>query len=391
MNRERAWLGRVAAVASLISFSNAAFADEAGDQARAEQDAKQASLNQRSARVSEVAQAYGRYTIVRDTMYQSPNGVKALAEAFYTAAAEWTAAWSKVTTVLTLASDLSRPTVRDTLNQLLQAQTKAWADLNAQADRLRDRTTEAQNAAATIAKFPAAYVPGYEGPLGFYNTQATRLVTAITSTSTAFSSATRTGMQEVLSETERVVDLALKIALASSPELHAAVDRAHGLLRAEREVRPRLRRVSDLYDKLSEDVVSSRLFQAQDRVVQLIAEAERAEREIGQLGLDAEFTSSPLRTIRNMKIAGPQMIRDSLDIFPHGDTIADLFAIEGQRISAMCRDDELRKQVNCQLFRTVFSIPQATIRTLNDTQLRNLEMQIARVNAGPVAEGSNTP
>jgi hypothetical protein len=350
-------------------------------------DAKQASLNQRAARIEEVAQAYGRYILVRDTMYYGPTGVRTLAEAFYDQSAAWLGGGAHIAAILAKASDLTDPTIRGTLEGLLADQAKSWAVLTALQDQMAARTAEAQLAAAKVGRFPKGYVPNYDALLGFFDDQVANLSAAIASTAAAYSAANRAAMQELLTDTERAVDLAIKIGLASSPELDAAVARAHDLMRAERVIEPRLEAVTALYNRLSSFVVSSRVFEAEDAATALVAACDQADAEIRAQGLPDAFVQGPLRVIANMKAAGPEQLHDGLGIFSHADAVGDLFTIEGAQLAAKCRDAEQRKQVNCELFKTVFAVPPAAVRAMDDAGLRNVEMLIARVEAGPLATG----
>lgn len=372
-----------------VSIPGVASADDF-DAVRAQQDEKQASLNQRSVRAAEVADAHGRYILVRDTMYHGPNGVRTLSEEFYTSAAQWIQGWSSVLTILSRAPDLSRPDVRQALKDEVARQSAAWATLNAMGTSLRTRNAEALTAIAKVPRFPAGYVPQYDQPLAFLNSQIKNLADAISSTSVVYNDVTRAGMADILSQTQRAIELALRVALTSAPELQAAVTRVQNLFRAEREIEPRLKHVTDLYAQLTRLTTGGRYFAAQDTLTVFLADATRAENEIRSMNFAPEFSSGALTMIANLKSMAQGLVSSTFVGNSKADIISGLFTIEGSNLAGMCRDPELRKRVNCELFRTVFSIPIASLQTMTDAELRNIENQIARIEAGPLAEGSVT-
>ena len=376
----------------LLVFFAACFAAWTGhagaDQSTLEEamrlDEQQAALSDRLNRIDAVGHAHGRYVLLRDTYFAGANGVKEQSTQWFAAAQSWVRAWYELLAMVERSPDLSRVEVQDAVRERLRTQQKNWLALKAQGDKIRARSTDGLVKVDAIPSFDEAYVQGYGAQLTVLNGSVSNLREALKDGSFAFDASARASWDQVTLETERLVILKLKAALLKYPELSAALAKVEQAFRAEREIEPLVKKVNDSYNELRDHLLSGRVFHAEDAVNALERDGNAALQTIRASGLDPELTFHADETIANWIATGKRSFRDVAGPLPRAALVKRYFARESRLLAARCRDVARRKEVDCDLLRSLVVIPAASLDTMTDVQLRYFEEQLGRVQAGPL-------
>jgi|GEM_PF-4749370 len=375
---------RIAVIAPML-LASAALADSIDDQ-NAALNEKQVELAQRLGRLDAVGAMHGRYVLLRDASFAGREGVRGLAEKWHVEADGWVKGWHELLELVRRAPDLPALEAQSKVKDRLLAQQASWAELK----RLRSRIRMGYGAMLVhldgLGALRSDAVPGYESQVAALKENIRSFETSMRNSASYYESSLQSEWDTLVDATDEALITKLKQQLVRYPELRQALARLEEMVRAERVVEPLLQGVRQQYDALGAHIDGRRVFHAEDALAALEASAEVATNGIRGGGFDAETTTPALQTLKNWTSASQRRFRQTFGFFPNrGAAVQDYVLYEAPELARKCRDAALRKELNCDLLRTLVAVPSAKIAAMSNADARYFEFTLERVKGGPLA------
>lgn len=349
---------------------------------------KQAALLQRLDRVERLNAVYGKLQAVRDRAFTDPANLYQQSIELTDAQLEWIKGWYAVLGLLDSITPANASQVLSDVQTSINSQASSFVAINRQWAAIHNKAANLADSFASIQSLPQNYLAGYEAQILQINDHIGAVAAGLAMSESSVDNTKLAEWQDASRLTRQAVFAKLKLLALEHSELEKYVNLTSELFKAEDVLSPMQQSSYKTYRAFRDSLLEGRVFETKNNLQALQAKVDESLKAIQSSGLDGKYTTPVVDTLN-------QWNRSALEQYTKLTALGEELQVARfaektlRKVATKCKDPDIqiRKTVNCELYRTLVRISRQQIIEMDAPTLEYFENQIVKATKPPRVEG----
>jgi hypothetical protein len=336
-------------------------------------DQTEALLAQRRQNLSDFLIETEKYKRARDFLFYSDVGYQKVSTDLISEQIKWMENWFTLLAEADAAFKSQNKMPPSNLIFQVKNLVGNWGLLKEKKKNLTHLANDIQTSLDEIESLPSGFLPVYSSQVSGFNSQVRAFKDAFNRTRGKQEEFQARDWTLQLNELNAAIEARLKLSMLKYPELSRELEKVRAMLMAEVGWAPEISSLEARALQTQSLFISMRFFQASENLEVLEQKGKNLSDEIVNSDFESEIKTELLKRISSLLERAIKAREQVLRFAVPSELIVGLQSKLGPVIAAKCRNPQTAGSVNCEIFRTAFSIPSEEILKMNNNQLKHLE------------------